>query len=173
MDFYNAMLAAHQDQQIIQGNDGGALLSGTGELVFTAIELLDQSGAALEVVDVGQTVRLRVQARSLNTVEDLVLGFLIKDRYGQDVFGTNTRQLDRVLHDVQPGKVLEWSFDFAADIGPGTYSVTVALHSHAGHIERNYAWQERALMFEIVNRSRREFSGVAWLETRVECSETA
>ena len=172
MDFYNAMLAAHQDQQIIQGNDGGALLSGTGELVFTAVELLDQAGAALEVVDVGQPVRLRVQARSLNVVEDLVLGFLIKDRYGQDVFGTNTRQLERVLHDVQPGKVLEWTFDFTADIGPGTYSVTVALHSHAGHIERNYAWQERALMFEIVNRSRREFSGVAWLETRVECSET-
>lgn len=171
MDFYNAMLAAHQDQQIIQGTEGGTLLSGTGELAFTGIELRDQSGQAIEVVDVGQPVRLRVQARSLQAVPDLVLGFLIKDRYGQDVFGTNTRQLDCVLQPVEAGRSFEWIFDFAASIGPGTYSVTIALHSFAGHIERNYAWQERALMFEIVNRSRREFSGVAWLDAQVECTE--
>ena len=171
MDYYNAMLAAHQDQQVLQGDDGGALLSGTGELSFIGVELLSQAGQPVEVIDVGQPVRLRVRARSVAPVPDLVLGFLIKDRYGQDVFGTNTRQLERVLHEIQAGRVLEWSFEFAATIGPGTYSVTVALHSYLGHIERNYAWQERALMFEVVNRSRTEFSGVAWLETRVESSE--
>jgi len=171
MDFYNAMLAAHQDQQIVQAAGSGALLSGTGELTFSKIELQDAAGKPVEVVDVGQPVRLLIRARSFAAVPNLVLGFLIKDRYGQDVFGTNTRQLDSVLHDVADARELQWCFDFAANIGPGTYSVTVALHSMEGHIERNYAWQERALMFEVVNRSCHEFSGVAWLVTRVECSE--
>ncbi len=171
MDFYNAMLADHQDQQVIQAGQGGALLSGTGELTFSGVELRDLSGQPVEVIDVGQPVRLRIRARSLAAVPDLVLGFLIKDRYGQDVFGINTRQLDQVLHDIPEAQELEWNFDFAADIGPGTYSVTIALHSVVGHIERNYAWQERALMFEVINRSRREFSGVAWLDTRVECGK--
>jgi len=171
MDFYNAMLAAHQDQQIVQTAGGGALLSGTGELAFRKVELQDAAGQPVEVIDVGQPVRLLIRARSFAAVPDLVLGFLIKDRYGQDVFGTNTRQLDSVLHDVPDARELQWCFDFAADIGPGTYSVTVALHSVEGHVERNYAWQERALMFEVVNRSRREFSGVAWLDTRVECGQ--
>jgi lipopolysaccharide transport system ATP-binding protein len=101
-------------------------------------------------------------------IPDLVLGFLIKDRYGQDVFGTNTRLLDKVCYDVAADTDLSWSFSFPANIGPGTYSITLALHSHAGHIEHNYAWQERALMFEVVNRSQFEFVGVAWLGVQLE-----
>lgn len=169
MDFYNAMLADHQDQQIATNpQHGGALLSGTGEARFTAIGLHDEQGQSVELIDVGQPVVLRVEARVEAALDDLVLGFLIKDRFGQDVFGTNTRQLEQVCYDIEAGRELAWSFRFPANIGPGTYSITLALHSHAGHIERNYAWQERALIFEVVNRTRREFSGVAWLGAELE-----
>jgi lipopolysaccharide transport system ATP-binding protein len=169
MDFYNAMLADHQDQQIAHGqDDSAALLSGTGEVVFTGLSLCAEDGRPLEVVDVGQHVRLDIQAQCSSAIPDLVLGFLIKDRYGQDVFGTNTRQLDQVRYDLPAGAQLSWSFHLPLNIGPGSYSITVALHSHAGHIERNYAWQERALMFEVVNRSRHDFSGTAWLPVVLE-----
>jgi len=114
---------------------------------------------------------LQVRARCQSAIPNLVLGFLIKDRYGQDVFGTNTRQLDQVFYDPVPGQLLSWTFTLDANIGPGTYSITLALHSKEGHIERNYAWQERALMFEVVNRSRREFAGVAWLGNTLECQQ--
>lgn len=170
MDYYNAMLAAHQDQQISSNPQNNALLSGTGEAVFTGFELTVDDQPA-EVIDVGQSIRLRVRARCLSAIPNLVLGFLIKDRYGQDVFGTNTRQLDQVFYDPAPGQLLSWTFTLDANIGPGTYSITLALHSKEGHIERNYAWQERALMFEVVNRSRREFAGVAWLGSTLECQQ--
>ncbi|MCQ4322843.1 ABC transporter ATP-binding protein, partial [Stutzerimonas stutzeri] len=169
MDYYNALLAAHQDQQI--SNDpqkDGAILSGTGEVVFESCELTADN-LPVEIVDVGQTINIHVQAQCVTAVPDLVLGFLIKDRYGQDVFGTNTRQLDQITHDVKPGQSLSWRFVLDANIGPGTYSITLALHSRHGHIDRNYAWQERALMFEVVNRSQREFAGVAWLGRILEC----
>ncbi|MCW8155319.1 ABC transporter ATP-binding protein [Stutzerimonas stutzeri] len=168
MDYYNAMLAAHQDQQISSNPQNNALLSGTGEAVFTGFELTVDDQPA-EVIDVGQSIRLRVRARCQSAIPNLVLGFLIKDRYGQDVFGTNTRQLDQVFYDPAPGQLLSWTFMLDANIGPGTYSITLALHSKEGHIERNYAWQERALMFEVVNRSRRDFAGVAWLGSTLEC----
>tara|TARA_Y100001951_G_scaffold28503_1_gene22266 strand:+ start:9271 stop:10488 length:1218 start_codon:yes stop_codon:yes gene_type:complete len=167
MDYYNALLAAHQDQQISNDPQSNAILSGTGEVVFTAFELTADD-QPVEVIDVGQSIKLRVRARCQSAVPDLVLGFLIKDRYGQDVFGTNTRHLNQVTHDLVSGQMLSWTFTFDADIGPGTYSITLALHSKEGHIERNYAWQERALMFEVVNRSQREFAGVAWLGNRLE-----
>lgn len=169
MDFYNAMLADHQEQQISANpQHSGALLSGTGEACFTSIALYDEHGQPVEILDVGQTVTLQVKARTQAAIDDLVLGFLIKDRFGQDVFGTNTRQLDQVCYNVAADRELAWSFHFPANIGPGTYSITIALHSHAGHIERNYAWQERAMVFEVVNRTRREFSGVAWLGAQLE-----
>lgn len=170
MDYYNALLAAHQDQQISNDPQSNAILSGTGEVVFTAFELTADD-QPVEVIDVGQSIKLRVRARCQSAVPDLVLGFLIKDRYGQDVFGTNTRHLNQVTHDLVPGQMLSWTFTLDADIGPGTYSITLALHSKEGHIERNYAWQERALMFEVVNRSQSEFAGVAWLGNRLECHQ--
>ena len=169
MDYYNALLAAHQDQQIIANPQSqGALLSGTGEAEFVNQQICDESGKAIEIVDVGQVVHLHVSARAHIAIPDLVLGFLIKDRYGQDVFGTNTRLLDKVCYDIQPEADLSWTFVFPANIGPGTYSITLALHSFVGHIEHNYAWQERALMFEVVNRSQLEFAGVAWLGAQLE-----
>ncbi len=170
MDYYNAMLAAHQDQQISSNPQNNALLSGTGEAAFAGFELT-VDGQLAEVIDVGQSIRLQVRARCQSAIPNLVLGFLIKDRYGQDVFGTNTRQLDQVFYDPVPGQLLSWTFTLDANIGPGTYSITLALHSKEGHIERNYAWQERALMFEVVNRSRREFAGVAWLGNTLECQQ--
>jgi len=171
MDFYNAMLADHQQQNIaLQPGHAKALLSGTGEAAFTAFSLADTKGQVLEVLDVGQSVVLKVQACCHVPIADLVLGFLIKDRYGQDVFGTNTAQLDQVCLDLDAGAELTWSFAFSANIGPGTYSITLALHSRAGHIEHNYAWQERALLFEVVNCSHCGFSGVAWLGDQLECS---
>ncbi len=170
MNFYNAMLAEHQSGLMIrpEGGDERALFSGTGEAAFRSVQLLDTDGQPLEVLDVAQPVTLQIQARTLEPLEDLVAGFLIKDRYGQDVFGTNTGQLGQVCQQVSAGAELGWSFRFSACFGPGTYSVTVALHGLAGHVSCNYAWQERALMFEVVNRSQHEFSGVAWLDVQLE-----
>lgn len=172
MDYYNALLAAHQDQQITANpQSNGALLSGTGDIRFTHHHLCNAQGNPVEIIDVGQMVHLTVLAHAHTDLPDLVLGFLIKDRYGQDVFGTNTRLLDKVFYNIKAGAKLSWSFMFPANIGPGTYSITLALHSFAGHVERNYAWQERALMFEIVNRSQTEFAGVVWLDAQLESSQ--
>lgn len=173
MDFYNALLANHQEQHIISApkGDNKALLSGTGEAFFVDICLCDDQQQSIEVLDVGQQVHLKIKARTQAFIPDLVLGFLIKDRYGQDVFGTNTYQLDQVCYEVKENQSLSWSFRFPVNIGPGTYSITLALHSQAGHIEHNYAWQERALIFEVINQSQRSFSGMAWLGGQLECHQ--
>lgn len=173
MDFYNAMLAAHQKQHEIEHahpETGGALLSGTGEAVFETVVLKDATDNKTELLHVGQAVVLEIAAHCLVDIDDLVLGFLIKDRYGQDVFGTNTGQIGKECADLLSGSRLVWRFSFDANIGSGTYSITVALHSKAGHVEHNYAWQERALVFEVINSHHPDFSGVAWLGEKLECS---
>src|SRR5690606_23851060 len=64
MDYYNAMLADHQGQEVRQDVlDNGKVqtISGTGEAVVTAIALLNEAGSRIETVDVGQWVTLRVK----------------------------------------------------------------------------------------------------------------
>lgn len=170
MDYYNALLADHQNQTIQQtaGTDGKTrTVSGTGEATVSNIALTDEAGNPLEVVDVGQPVRLQIQVRAHAAIERLVLGYGIKDRLGQVIYGTNTDLKKQVLHNVQPDEEYLFDIAFQANLGPGTYSIVTALSSTDTHLEKNYEWKDLALIFNVVNISKPHFAGVAWIEPRI------
>lgn len=166
MDYYNAMLADHQNQAIEQifTEDGKIqTISGTGEATFADIALVNSEGMQLEIVRVGQPVSLQVIVTCNTKVEDLVVGYMIKDRLGQTVFGTNTYHNNCNVSPLLDNETIVFNFDFEANLGPGTYSVTVALHSDDTHIAKNYEWRDRAIVFNVINTEKDEFVGVAWI----------
>ncbi|HDR9833720.1 TPA: ABC transporter ATP-binding protein [Burkholderia multivorans] len=170
MDFYNAMLAERENSEVRQEKlESGAVqtVSGTGEAVIDDVALLDQSGQPVEVIGVGQPVILRVKVRCVHAIPELVVGYMIKDRLGQTVFGTNTYHLKQVLADLVEGQLVELHFEFLANIGVGSYSVAVALHTGDAHLANNYQWRDHALVFNVVNIKMDDFVGVAWLPTTV------
>ncbi|MDD5296592.1 MAG: ABC transporter ATP-binding protein [Rhodocyclaceae bacterium] len=173
MDYYNAMLADRQNQRITQevSRDGKVqTISGNGEVAVRDIALQSAQGQPLEVVNVGQAVRLKVVAVCNARVPKLVVGYMIKDRLGQPVFGTNTYHHEQMKENLLCGDVIEYDFDFQANLGPGTYSITVALHADDTHISRNYEWKDRALVFNVINMDKHPFVGVAWIPPVVRCS---
>jgi lipopolysaccharide transport system ATP-binding protein len=170
MDYYNAMLADRENHAVKQETcqDGAVqTISGTGEAVIDEVQLLDESGQTIDVVGVGQAVALRVKVKCVHAIPELVVGYMIKDRLGQTVFGTNTYHLKRVLVDLAQGQSVELHFEFTANIGIGSYSVAVALHTGDAHLANNYEWRDRVLMFNVVNTKVEDFVGVAWLRTTV------
>lgn len=170
MDYYNALLADHQNQEVRQEvRDDGKLqtISGTGDARLTSVSLCDVNGQVIEAVAVGQPVSLRVVAHCHTQVSDLVVGYMIKDRLGQPVFGTNTHHHDRVLKNLPEGTELVQEFEFQANLGPGTYSVAVALHADDTHISNNYEWRDHALVFNVININQADFIGVAWLPPKI------
>lgn len=172
MDYYNAMLADREGGTIAQRSTGGGkvqTISGTGEAVIEDVALLDQRGEPVEIVGVGQAVTLRVAVRAVADIPELVLGYVIKDRLGQPVFGTNTYHLKQALEGVKKGRSLVFDFDFAANLGEGHYSIAVALHASEVHVARNYEWRDVALVFDVVNTDKEKFVGAAWLPPIVRC----
>ncbi|MEX3951315.1 ABC transporter ATP-binding protein [Paraburkholderia sp. EG287B] len=170
MDYYNAMLADRANHSVKQETTGsGAVqtISGTGEAVVDEVTLLDESGQPVEVIGVGQPVTLRIKVKCVHAIPELVVGYMIKDRLGQTVFGTNTYHLKQVLVDLAQGQSVELHFGFTANIGVGSYSVAVALHTGDAHLANNYEWRDRVLMFNVVNMKVEDFVGVAWLQTTV------
>jgi lipopolysaccharide transport system ATP-binding protein len=166
MDFYNAMLADRQNTNVTQLlTESGRIqtISGTGEATVAEIALLNKEGERVEVVDVGSPVTLQVKVIAHAPIPRLVLGYMIKDRLGQSVFGTNTHHLEMPLLGVNSGEEITFRFGFKADIGPGSYSVAVALTSADTHLVDNYEWRDLALMFHVTNISRPAFVGSAWL----------
>ncbi|MFN5745669.1 MAG: ABC transporter ATP-binding protein [Methylococcaceae bacterium] len=166
MDYYNAMLADNQNQTVKQEvTEGGKVktVSGTGEVCITQISLVNNLGQPIELVDVGQLVTLRVGMECMVDVEELVVGFMVKDRLGQEVFGTNTYHYNCMQRDLKAGEAIAYYFDFEANLGPGSYSVTIALHAGDTHISRNFEWRDLALIFNVINIDKNKFMGVAWL----------
>jgi len=173
MDYYNAMLADHQNQEVKQEvrEDGKVqTISGTGEVTLTDVALLNSAGQQIEMVAVGQAVSLRLTTACNAQVQELVVGYMIKDRLGQPVFGTNTYHHKRKLENLRGDEAIELNFDFNANLGPGTYSVSIALHADDTHVAKNYEWRDRALVFNMINIDKEEFVGVAWIPPVVRCS---
>jgi len=96
------------------------------------------------------------------------MGYMIKDRFGQSIYGTNTHHTDMPLENMQPGDTIEYRFTFPANLGPGSYSVTTALTNSETHLGANYEWCDLALVFTVANLNRMTFVGCNWLEPRVE-----
>jgi lipopolysaccharide transport system ATP-binding protein len=142
--------------------------SGTGEATVTEITLEDAERKPLEVLNVGTAVTLRIKVMVNAPLPRLVLGYMIKDRLGQQVFGTNTHHMQAPLTGLQPGDTVEYHFRFPLNLGPGSYSITTALTSSETHLSDNYEWRDLAFLFIVVNMSRRQFVGTSWLEPTVE-----
>jgi lipopolysaccharide transport system ATP-binding protein len=171
MDYYNALLADHQNQQVKQEKlDDGKVqtVSGTGEATVTAIALVDGKDHPLDVVDVGQAVHLRIEVAAHANIERLVLGYGIKDRLGQVIYGTNTHLKQQPLLNVAAGERYLFDIAFPANLGPGTYSVQTALVSSDTHLSNNYEWRDLALVFNVVNISKPHFAGCAWIAPKIE-----
>jgi lipopolysaccharide transport system ATP-binding protein len=173
MDYYNAMLAERENRTVRQQvTDDGKVqtVSGTGEAVIEEVSLLNEQNEQLEVVNVGQLVKLKVVARITSDIPELVVGYLIKDRLGQPVFGTNTYHMKRTMEMVKSRAKIVFTFQFAANLGEGTYSVAIALHTTDTHIKKNYEWRDLALVFNVINIDKDTFIGVAWLPPKLEHS---
>ncbi len=112
------------------------------------MELLDASRRPVEFVESGEAVQLRVRLRFEKDEEAPVCGFLLRNRHGINLYGTNT-QLQRVdFGPVRRGEVVEVVFAFNCWLAPDSYSVTVAAHS-LDHI--SFDWLDGALFFRVMS----------------------
>ena len=115
MDFYNAIIAEKENAtvEVKRLEDGRAqTTSGTGEAQVESITLLNQDDEAVEFINVGQAVRLKVDVRIHANLPELVFGYMIKDRLGQPVFGTNTYHLGVAMNRLCEGERLTLLFSF-------------------------------------------------------------
>lgn len=166
MDLYNALIADRENgaiQVTEHANGHTQTISGTGEAYVDEILLQNVQGEPIEFVDVGQSVRLLIRVVARGDIPRLILGYMIKDRLGQPVFGTNTHHTKQAVQSVVAGDRIEYRIDFPMNFGQGSYSISTALVSTDTHLVNNYEWRDLALVFRVGNLSHAEFVGTAWV----------
>lgn len=160
VNLYNQLMGG-EDAEVQSSGRG----FGSGEVVITeaAIEGC-VSGAA--TVSAGETTRLSFTLQARETVTDLTLGIMLRDRFGQDIYGTNSHHQGAELS-VQAGETLRLSFDIDMAIAPGKYTLTAALHAQDNHIEGCYHWCDNLLGFEVAGFQGKAFSGLCALPSQL------
>jgi lipopolysaccharide transport system ATP-binding protein len=176
IDYYNALVAEKENaklsvEQRRQKNGWLLTRSGTGEARVKSLRLLDAlSGEELAIVQVGQSVELRLEASIHADIPRLVLGYMIRDKQGHVVWGTNTWHTRQIQENVKCGETVVFRLPFTCTLGPGSYSVSPALVSSETHLINNYEWIDNLLVFDVINVERDIFIGTNWLDAQFSIS---
>ena len=170
LDRYNASLSAAGRQSVrTEALDGERTrtVSGSGEASVERIGLFNADSVECDVVSTVETLRLEIDVRIHADIDELVLGYMIKDRLGRVVFGTNTHHLRQPMRDLRAGQLLRLSFSFEALLGPDSYSIATSLHTGDTHHDANFEWRDLALLFQVVNSAHAHFVGTCWIPPTV------
>ncbi|WP_347485397.1 ABC transporter ATP-binding protein [Vandammella animalimorsus] len=176
MDYYTALLASNQPQKLIQTKrDSGKQRtdSGTLEAEIVNIQLLDKNEKETAVLEVAESVIARISVRINTDIESLVLGFGVKDRFGQMIFGTNTWHTRQQISQLTAGETVTFNVGFQANLGVGSYSIHCSLVKSESHVEKNFHWIDRAAIFEVINTTKPLFVGCSWNRLNFEINRTA
>jgi ABC-type polysaccharide/polyol phosphate transport system ATPase subunit len=120
------------------------------------VELLNAAHHPVELVESGEAVLLRLRVRFNAESERPVCGFLLRNRHGIHLYGTNTELQQADFGPARRGEVYEVTFAFNCWLAPDGYSVTVAIHSRDGI---SFDWREGVLFFQVMSATAME--GVA------------
>jgi len=175
-DYYNALVAEKENSTVTvkQHKSGKAQTSsGTGEAKIGSVALYNNKGELAELIAVGEQVELRITAKVQQPIASLVLGYAIKDRLGQVVYGTNTWHTQQVIEQASAGSTYTFHISFPANFGEGGYSVVVALHDRETHMSANYDWRDLALVFNVINHDKTKFEGSCWNEPLIKINSQA
>jgi lipopolysaccharide transport system ATP-binding protein len=166
LDYYNALIAKKvgDDIQEIRHDDGTTqTISGTGEVVIESVAILDGSGRLTDTVSVGAEMHLQVTVEVKKAVPRLIFGYAIKNRLGQVIYGTNTHHYAAPINDLEPREKHIFKVQFPANLGVGSYSISVSLTDSDVHLSHNYEWRDLAAVFSVVNTNQPVFDGLSWI----------
>jgi lipopolysaccharide transport system ATP-binding protein len=135
---------------------------GDGASRILDVDLVDANSNSTRNLEPGEPITIRVRARAAKTLEDPVVGVLIRNRLGIDVYGTNTRIEGVDLGNVGPGETFEVEFTFDCLLTRQDYTLTVATQYREGFSQD---WMDDVIAFSVVDS--RDVAGLANFKTRV------
>jgi lipopolysaccharide transport system ATP-binding protein len=154
--------------------DPSASSFGKGGARIHDVRLLDENDHSLAWIVGGEKVVLRVIAHIYEGLDSPIVGFFVKDRLGQALFGDNTFLTYReqpVL--CEKGEELEADFAFFMPLLPaGEYSITVAIANGTQDKNEQHHWIHDAVLFKSESSSVASgLIGIPMLEIKLKHSE--
>jgi lipopolysaccharide transport system ATP-binding protein len=151
LDFINNS-NLRNDIEVFEFNED-AIRWGDGQAKITAIILKDINETPLSWIIGGEEVVLAIEALALRELRSVIVGFMVRDRLGQNLFGDNNylTTIDEPVN-ISANRTFSGEFQFLMPILPqGTYSITAAIAVGTQEKHVIHEWVNDALFFESHN----------------------
>ena len=159
-----------QEEFLFSWNEGEAFTFqpnaasfGEGNATIRQVELLeDETGKSLDFLCGQQKVTLIIRVEAAIDFTKPIIGFIVRDRFGQNLFSNNTysNYKDNSIH-VLEGETLIAEFSFHMPILPkGDYSLTVAIAEGDETKHRQHHWIHDAMILKSLNETSTGLVGI-------------
>lgn len=145
-------------------HDKSKLASLSKDSIIKTIKLVNKIGEEVHQIAVGDFVSIKILLSEYDS--DLKLGFMIRDRLGIPVFGTNTAHHNALtdFNEKASGEVT-CAIQFQALFGEGIYTISVGLEDEREM--RTIDWFDRALVFNVINLDYPKFIGSSYIPVKL------
>ncbi len=154
--------------------DPDAASFGKGGAQIHDVRLLDENEHSLAWIVGGEKVKLRVMVHAYQDLDSPIVGFSVKDRLGQALFGDNTflSYREQLVH-CKAGEEIQADFVFYMPLLPsGEYSITIAIANGTQEIHEQHHWIHDAVLFKSESSSVASgLIGIPMLEVKLQNSE--
>jgi lipopolysaccharide transport system ATP-binding protein len=155
--------------------DPDAASFGKGGAQIHDVRLLDENEHPLAWIVGGEKVTLRVMVHAYQDFDSPIIGFFVKDRLGQTLFGDNTflSYSEQPVH-CKAGEVIQADFVFYMPLLPsGEYSITIAIANGTQEIHEQHHWVYDAVLFKSESSSVASgLIGIPILEVKLQTLES-
>lgn len=165
VNVYNQLLGADDEEEYSERpvNEAGY---GSRQAVLEAVTFAGQASQS-NILASGDIGVLDVTIAAQADLPDVALGLMIRDRFGQDIYGTNSHYLEHPIA-LQRGERRHLRYRLPMRLAPGKYTITLALHEGADHTTHCYHWRDNAIGFEVAGINGPFFGGVCNLEPELQ-----
>jgi hypothetical protein len=139
---------------------------GSGEAQVLATEILGNDLTPKYLLNSGESSRINVRVRFDVDIDRLLIGIIIRDQQGVDVYMTNSVWQNTRIDQKSAGAIWDFSFDQEMWLAPGTYTVSVAVSQFFGEDRvKRLDWVADVIQFSIF--SEHKMGGYANLHSKI------
>lgn len=163
---YNFLMAKLNNKDtLITKTDGEESSFGTFDVEIKQVMIKGESSNT-STISSGENCTIEIEFTSNKDIENINIGILIKDKFGQDVYGTTTKN-----HGIEFSvkKNLNYSMQFNVDlnIGIGKYSISTAITEGEEYLNNYLHWLDYAQNFEVLGIKGEQFIGLCNLSPKI------
>jgi len=166
---YNFLISKLNDKDNSMSIQHNSSSFGTFDIEIREVTITGEESKS-NLISSGENINIDIKIVSKKDLSNMTIGIMIRDKFGQDIFGTNTFH-HQICIDFQKDIDYICTFSMPLNIGIGKYSITTAIHSDDTHLDNCSHWLDHATDFEVAGVKGNLFVGVCRLEPIIKFRE--